>query len=43
MPSNGYGVIPPPKDLSEVKIKNVDTQIGQMEMVKEVLFYTIPS
>ncbi len=36
-PSNGYAVIPPPKNLSDEKIKKVNKQIEAMPALKEVI------
>ena len=44
MPSNGYGVIPPPSDVPDEKIPAINTQISNMNGMTEVkLLFIIPS
>ena len=49
MPSNGYGVIPPPNDVSDAKIPAISKQIENMSMggtqpaMKEVKYNILQS
>ena len=41
MPSNGYGVIPPPSDVSDEKIPAINTQITNMLGMTEVKLFFV--